>query len=186
MSMLLLRSFPATIPPHRAYVVDELPRFTQSDYDYTGLADLGADICLIEWDIAVAREQLERFMTHAAARPRDVLVAPHRLYHVAHDEPVWAHRVVDADGSERWLRSGELEADYVAFGLIYLPQTLIQAFVSAPAPERGRSPFLPAACGYTDCRFIDQTFSVWHRHALGRRVAVDWTVRPVHLHYTIS
>ena len=176
-----IRSYPVVAPPHRPRVLDELPRFYQMDYDYAALGAYDRDIFLIEWDIACPQDEMDWFVTNALRHPHEVRVAAHRLYHIQSD-PVWAHRVVSAQGQERWAWWQEPVCDYFAFGMIYLPRDLIRQFLAAPAPERGRSPFVPEGNPYEDCRFIDQTFSVWHKHRLGRRVEIDWSVRPVHLH----
>ena len=184
--MRWLRSFPASPPAGRAYVQDDLPRLVNDQYDYSGLGELDDDVLLLEWDIAASREDRERFAQHASDRPGEVLVAPHTLYHVAPGISL-AHRVLIGPnyGDERWITPWDMECDYFAFGMIYLPRDLIRGFLATPAPARGRSPYLPpdeTRYPYTDCRFIDQTFSVWHRHSMARRTRIDWSVFPVHLH----
>jgi hypothetical protein len=183
--MRLIRSFPATIPPGRAYVVDQMERFIMTDYDYSGLGALDDDVLLLEWDMAVSREDLTRFQTTIARYPDEPLVAPYRLYRAQGAvEPVWAHRLIDdTTGEEAWLWDGLPLADYIGFGMVYLPRMLIRAFLAAPAPARGRSPYLPPEAGYSDMRLTDQTFSIWLRHTQGVRTMVDWRVRPVHLHF---
>lgn len=183
--ILWLRSFPARPPLGRAHVQDEMPRHTMADYDYSGLADYGKDICLLEWDMALEPADMPLFEMLARAHPREVLVAPYLLYNQG-DRPVYAHRVIDErrgpdyHARTRWLHGGEIQCDYFGFGLVYLPHALIRAFLDAPAPERGRP---PDALSYSDMRLTDQTFSVWHRHrGPGTRPRVAWEVRPVHLH----
>lgn len=188
--MRWIRSWPRVIPPGRAYVVDDMERLVLDDYDYTPLGQANESVCLLEWDMAISREDRVRFEEHAAENPGSVLVAPYRLYHVA-PEPVWAHRLVDEEGRESWIHGPRQSVpdwqdeacDYFGFGLIYFPAELVRAFLAAPAPERGRSPYLLPQQAYTDSRFHDQTFSIWHRHTLGRTVTVDWSVQPIHLHY---
>lgn len=187
-----VRSYPAgPIPPHRAYVIDELPRLPIADYDYAPLAqlaELGDDVIVIEWDMAVSREDRDRF-TRAAIHAQHEglpLVAPYRLY--APEPAHYAHRRVSADGRERWIRENEPTCDYFGFGLVYLPGQLVRRFAAEPAPARGRSPFLPDGAPYADTRLTDQTFSVWYRwHCADggacRSPRVAWDVRPVHLHY---
>ena len=184
--MRVLRSFPDPVPQGRAYVADGLERLIQTNYDYTplGLACVDDDVVIIEWDMALADRDLRRFLAHASLTPVDVLVAPQWLYHVA-GGPQIGHRVVDGCGVERWVTPHDDWCDLFAFGLIYFPRRLVHAFLAAPAPQRGRSPFLPADIAlypYDDCRFTDQTFSMWHRYTLGRRARIDWSVWPVHLH----
>lgn len=184
--MRTIRSWPLNAPPDRVGVDDDIERLTINDYDYTPLQDIDEDVLLVEWDIQVDPAALAAFAATCAAEPERVRVAPFRLYTVA-PEPVCAHRVVtdDETGAERWLHEGEEYADYFAFGLTYLPRAIVRAFLDAPAPARGRSPFLLPQQGYSDCRFTDQTFSMWHRWHLGAPcvpVPVDWTVRVEHLH----
>lgn len=191
--MRWLRSWPVPELPHRAHVHDELERLYTVDYDYTPLGAWftanpdEAGVCLIEWDMALEPDEYSVFADAAYSEPDRVLVAPHILHHVEPDRPVWAHRVLRVDGSERWLQPAEVYCDYFAFGLIYFPRVVVEAFLAAEAPERGRP--LKAPGGYDDCRFTDQTFSVWHCHRYQskyasdrRRVRVEWRVHPVHLH----
>lgn len=170
--MRIVRSWPATIPPDRPHVVDQLPRLQLADFDYTPLGDIADDVLLLEWDMAVSLGDLERFARRAAETPGRVLVAPYPLYHVG-PYPVQAHRRVTGPGCDdtRWIRVNEPDADLFGLGMAYLPRQLIRAFLADPA-ER------------TDPRFTDHTFSVWHhRYARLGPVTVDWSVRPVHLHY---
>lgn len=180
--MRWLRSYPEPKPEHRTYVEDAFTeRFFNANYDYSGLAEYDDDILLIEWDIAASPEMLEKFGVAARREPDKVLVAPHRLYD-HRPEPVWAHRRIERDGTERWIRENELFCDLFAFGLVYLPQQHIRAFLESPKETRG-TPVGVKPEDYTDYRFIDQTFSMWyHRQGLGP-VHVAWYVRPVHLHF---
>jgi hypothetical protein len=59
------------------------------------------------------------------------------------------------------------------FGLVYLPQALIRAFVDQMAPGS---------------HFGDTEFSKWHmRHVRGEHhnVPIDWDCHAIHLHYTL-
>lgn len=186
--MRWIRSWPTEDLPGRAHVVDDLPRVYTTDYDYTPLGEIDDDVCLIEWDIALAPDMYGLFEelveSHGADKP---LAAAHKLYHVE-PEPVWAHRrIVWIETSvppyrERWIYNLEPFCDYFAFGLVYLPRELIRAFLDSPAPARGAP--LVAPGGYTDSRMTDQTFSMWYRHRYpgGGPVRVEWSVQPVHLH----
>lgn len=150
------------------------------DFDYQGLGELGDDVLLLEWDIAVDRDELAAFEDRCRRHPYRVRVAPYKLYHVP-GEP-WAHRHVDDQGGERWVLEYEETCDYFGFGMIYLPHMLIRRFESSPAPARG----LPIGVElehYADRRFTDQTFSCWHRRQGYDPVRIDWDVRPVHLHW---
>lgn len=112
-------------------------------------------------------------------QPGTIVVAPYLLYE-ARPHPVWAHRLVDGLGRERWIQPRETQADYFSFGMIFLPWTLVQAFLQSPRETRG-TPIGVDPERYEDYRMTDQTFSVWHhRQGLGPAY-VDWGAVPVHL-----
>jgi hypothetical protein len=185
--MRMLRSYPIGYREQfdrkgRMWVEDHATeRFMNNDYDYTRLGDYDDDILLIEWDKAASKEHLDQMAKTAAADPHTIKVAPYLLYE-RRPVPVWAHRRVDEDGTERWINSYELECELFGFGLIYLPRDLIRAFLAAPKETRG-TPIGVEPERYTDYRFIDQTFSMWHYRTFKRSVDVLWAVRPVHLHW---
>jgi hypothetical protein len=163
--MRWVRSWPATIPAGRAHVVDEMPRLVIADYDYRPLASVQDDVCLLEWDVALDPADARRFERTAGQEPDRVLVAPYRL-HLPGEPWAWAHRRVLCDGRHGWVHSGEPTCDYFGFGCIYLPWSLVSRFLR----ERAGEPL------------NDETFSKWHREAIARPVAIDWSIRPVHLH----
>lgn len=177
--MKWIRSFPDPVPPRKSHVIDGMERFYHTDYDYSNLVMYGQDILLIEWDLALGKEGRDQFEFLARQEPEKVLVAPYKLYE-ARDPWCYAHRRVDRLGHERWVHWGERECEYFGFGVIYLPLHLMQAFLSEPKETRG-TPIGVDPDRYTDYRFIDQTFSVWHhRQGLGP-VTIAWDVLPVHL-----
>lgn len=179
--MLFLRSFPLEVPAGRAYVEDGLHRHLMHDYDYSGLAKYDSDLLLIEWDVAASLEMLEAFAVRASLRPNRVLVAPYRLAQPGR-RSVWAHRYYDDfNGAESWITGpADYTCDLFGLGLVYLPRLLVRQFCQAPAPERGR-PVAVLPGHYTDRRFTDQTFSMWHHKTIGR-ASIDWSTVPVHLH----
>ena len=68
--MRLLRSWPAEVPDGRAHVVDGMDRLVIKDFRYDPwLNDVIDSVLLTEWDIAVGRDELLRFMHHAKAFP---------------------------------------------------------------------------------------------------------------------
>jgi hypothetical protein len=163
----LLRSWPAVVPPGRAYVQDTIERLILRDYDYAPLAEVDDDVLLVEWDIAVDGHDLALFAAHARQTADRVLVAPYRLYvttvrSVPLRAPVWCHR--RTDGSH--VDTGEPFCSYFGFGLIYLPRTVVTAF---RAEWSGH--------------FSDGSFGGWHRRRVTDQVPIDWDVRPAHLHY---
>jgi len=174
--MRWLRSWPAVVPAGRAHVDDELPRLVLADYDYTPLGQVDDDVLLLEWDMHLDPQGMTRFAAHAAAEPGRVHVAPYLL--AAHRAtPTWAHRRLAGSPA------GEHECDLFGFGATYLPRHLVERFLAAPAPERGRDPRLPPEAPYHDVRFTDQTFSIWHAFRGGApRPRLWWDVRPDHLH----
>lgn len=183
--MRWLRSYPSfwAVQSTRPciYMDTHAERILIDDYDYTPLGEIDDDILLIEWDIAASKEMLADFQGYAGLQPDLVHVAAHRLYHIA-PNPVWAHRWYDGEtGQEGWVRDSRPFADLFAFGMIYLPKRLIQQFLAAPAPERGRPPHVKAG-SYSDSRFTDQTFSMWHykQHLVAM---LHWDIQPVHLHF---
>ena len=185
--MRWLRSWPANPPAGRAHVVDDMERLVIDNYDYTPLGSIDDDVCLLEWDMALSPGDMQSFALHAIESRNSVQVAPYPLYHVAPFRSmgggVWAHRRVWRH-SETWVETGTPDCDYAAFGCIYLPRDAVRAFLASEAPARGRDPRLPADAEYSDRRFTDQTFSVWHHwHAKRGPIPVHWDVRPVHLHW---
>lgn len=169
--MRLIRSWPATIPEDRSYVVDGIERLVMDGYDYRCLADIDDDIILIEWDIAVGKEELETFIERCKAEPDRVRAAPYRLYIGHNERPIWVHRIRDA-GTHRFATAPEdTHCAMFGFGLTYLPKALIDAFMATLKPKS---------------QFTDSTFSHWHmRHAKVKQVPIDWDIHLTHLHYTI-
>ncbi len=173
--MKLVRSWPAVIPEGRSYVVDDIPRFIMDGFDYRGLADLDDDVVLIEWDIAVGGEQLERFMARAAAEPDRVRVAPYLLYRGKREGqtqiPFYCHRVRE-QGMRTWVKGpDDTYCHMFGFGLIYLPAEIIRQFVAQMNPA---------------AHFGDTEFSRWHmRHAKYRNVPIEWDCHAIHLHYRL-
>lgn len=173
--MKFLRSWPQVVPPHRAHVVDDIPRHVMQDYSYRGLSDYNDDILLIEWDMAVGIEDLTRFRAHIADAPDRVVVAPYKVYESTTRPtplscgPVWVHRkYVGAKESSRFVDEFEPDADLWGLGLTYLPRDIIREFME-----------------YWPGHFSDTSLSGWHFDRYGA-VPIAWDVRPVHLHYTIK
>ncbi|MDG4784348.1 hypothetical protein O7626_00475 [Micromonospora sp. WMMD1102] len=175
--MRLIRSFPTTVPPGRAHVVDGIERLLLERYDYTPLGDIDDDVLLIEWDLAVGQEQLLAFAERAAGQSEDVLVAPYRLYAGNYTsrslrETVWAHR--------RWpdyrhVATGDPVCNIFGFGLTYLPRKLVRGYLDARA----------AASDGNTWGFSDGSFSGWHHRCVKPNVPIAWDVQPVHLNYQL-
>lgn len=125
---------------------------------------------LIEWDMAISREDKEQWEQIVPRYGEDfVQVAPYRLYpkSTGLDEIVWAHRTKLMVPEETWILEGEPFCDSFSFGMVWLPMPLVRAFKPAPS----------------DPRFTDVNFSIWHQQNVLQRVPVHWQVRPTHLHY---
>lgn len=165
--MRWIRTWPERIPPGRSYVVDSLPRVIMAGHDYAPvLAGLDGDTVIVEWDMAVSREDIARFTLFCQAEPGRVHVAPYKLYPVSTNlpGPVWAHR--RAAGGHPWIAEGMPYCDLFGFGLIYLPNAIVRKYLA------------------TDPGMVsDGRFSRWHHAAGLGPVPVHWDVRPVHLHY---
>jgi hypothetical protein len=169
----LIRTWPRTIPTGRTgYVVDNVERLVIHGYDARALADLQADLIVLEWDIAVSKEDLERFAAQARADPGRVLVAPYRLYPEANRglrEAIWAHR---REPGNIPVTPADQICHRFGFGMAYLPRALLEAFTG---DWLARNPY---------GNLTDETFSGWHyRNAADPDVLICWDVRPVHLHY---
>lgn len=177
--MKLIRSWPSTIPEGRGYVVDGIERLVMGGYDYRCLDAIDDDIVLIEWDIAVGGEQLERFMNRAADEPGQVRVAPYLLYPASTraKTPFYVHRWRDA-GRNLYVTGPEYtHCHQFGFGLIYLPREYVAGFMEHLATQQHR-----------EVKFSDTTFSYWHfRNAPrpNRTVPIDWDCHAVHLHYDL-
>lgn len=165
--MRLIRSWPARVPRNRAHVVDNLPKLIMDGWDYAPIVDVNDEgVILLEWDIAIDREGLERFTAAAQADPEHVRVAPFRIYQTtAHSYPIkphWAHR--RADGTR--VEEGEPTCTLFAFGMIYFPPGITRRYLDE----------VPG-------HFSDGSFSGWHHNNVAPEVPIMWDVRPVHLHY---
>lgn len=184
--MKLLRSWPKNPPPGRPHVVDSIPRLEMDNYDYSVLAQLQDDVLLLEWDIAVGKDELVGFARRAAATPNQVLVAPYRHYPEAYGadpssgfpqygfaQSTWVHRYWSGPADPNMFRFVETGAPWCnlwGFGLTYLPQQVITGYLNARQVDWG---------------FDDTSLSEWHFRFVEQRVPIDWDTRPVHLHYAV-
>lgn len=163
MDVVTVRSFPTEpLPPRRAYVQDTLPRvLTPLGLDYgRSLADLDADgVVLLEWDIAVDGYELQAFTKRALRTPDLVSVAPFKIgIEPNRHWAMWNHRFQPVEDGDLWCYA-------FGFGCTYLPMAAIRGFLDARLPG-------------ADGQFTDGNFSRWWN----RGAAIDWSVRPVHLH----
>lgn len=144
-------------------------------YDYRILEHVDDDVLLVEWDVAVDKEQLTAFARRATSTPDRVLVAPYKLYHFSSDrdrpEPVWAHRKYIGSpetGTLVHVTEDDPICHLWGLGLVYLPRWIVVEFLNA-----------------WDGTFSDGAFSGWHYRNIVEDVPIAWDVRPVHLHYQI-
>jgi hypothetical protein len=167
-SLTWYRSWPTEVPEGRAYVVDSMDRLPMSDCNYRTVPlwpDDEPGICLLEWDVALALPERERFAELALTHPDRVLVAPYtKPYHSGPHQQL--HRMVD----QTPIPEGQDFCHYFGFGCVYLPREMVREFeadyLKADRPRR---------------QFSDVTFSLWHLKTYGR-ADVTWDVRPQHLH----
>jgi hypothetical protein len=160
----ILRSFPDGTPPAgRAYVQDDLERFLQPAFDYTGLKRYEDDILLLEWDIAVSTLDLARFAERAKGRDWP-LVAPFLRRDSAH----YMHwRDPGGTRTLRPIRYGEPDCDLFGFGMVYLPARIIRDY---PPGYQGSS------------ILSDGSLPRWLQEQPGAKpVPVDWSIAVVHL-----
>lgn len=191
--MKLIRSWPIHPPKGRARVKDCIERFYQDKFDYRGLADYDDDILLIEWDLAVDRDELEHFIEHALREPKRPLAAPFKLYRNSaygslgnwpSDTPwVWPLLHWRGEGTRpgpnpgdpdipgsytEMAQVGDPTCNGISFGLTYLPRKLLRAHEAA-----------------WDGRVSDTSFSSWHYFNVRPDMRICWHARPAHLHYEL-
>ena len=173
--MRLLRSWPAEVPDDRAHVTDGIERLVIKEYRYDPwLNQILDDVVILEWDIAVGREELHRFITRARAHPDRPCHAPYPLYQTT----VHGHLLPRPLGSARY-DNGQTVDEFDPFchlfslGLTYLPRDAIAGYFEA----MGTHPNL-AAEGFTD-----GAFSGWWWRTTRQETPLFWDIRPVHLHY---
>lgn len=165
--MKLLRSWPARVPDGRNHVVDDIEKLVIDNYAYEKLFNVDDDIVMLEWDIAVDPEDLERFTTAARESPDDVVVAPYRLRRPPPRSTVWVHRF----DTNRHVQEGDPFCHWFGLGLTYLPKRIVSAFHAELEQRKWPE-------GFNDC-----TLSMWHWRVLQKEVPIMWNVRPVHMHY---
>lgn len=174
--MKLLRSWPDNVPDGRNHVVDDAEKLVLSNYDYRPLFDVDDDVLLLEWDIAVHREDVERFAEIANEDPSRIIVAPYRLYETTlNSYPLaktpWCHRT----SGNQHIQTNDPFCHWFGLGMIYLPRAIVLEF---------KEEFDVARWSFEG--FNDNTLSAWHWRAKKTPVPVIWEVRPVHLHYTMA
>ena len=172
--MKIIRSWPADIPVNRNYVVDNLPKFVMGDYSYRALGDLNDDVLLVEWDMAISKEDLDTFVAHVQERPDRVLVAPYRIYQDTSDptvfpDPFWVHRRFVTPDRMRHVVEGDESCHLWGLGVTYIPRFVIRGFLDAWPGH-----------------FNDASLSGWHWRNVEEETRIAWDVRPVHLHYPIE
>jgi hypothetical protein len=177
--MIVVRAWPDAPPPGRPYAVDDWPRVPVDSYDYRGLAatDDGTSpgVISMDWDTAAGIDDLRRFAAHAAETPDEPLTAPVRLYcDGPYDmpEPKWNAKLYNRGFvTLRYVTEADPACHLFGFGLVYLPYSLIGGFMVA---NPGKA-------------MDDTSFSGWYSGGAGspRETRIDWSVRPVHLHYNV-
>jgi len=172
----LLRSWPRRVPEGRAYVADGIERLVIDNCHYGPLAQIADDVLLLEWDVAVGREELETFARRAQRTPGRVLVAPYRIYYWTLSEPVWAHRRWDGTGTgttvpqgAKPVATGDPFCNLFGLGLVYLPRALVAGYF--------RDGFA--------AHFGDVEFSMWHHWRVAEEVPIAWECPAVHLNYDL-
>ena len=167
--MIIVRAWPYNpVAAGRPHVDDGWLKVPVDDYDYRALAETGEDVLTLDWDTAVSREDLLAFAGHAQARPGRILTAPCRLYRRGLPAR-WNVSLYDRARPEGFVTAAEGTelVHATGFGMVYLPRDLLAGYVAA-------NPGRP---------MTDLSFCWWHHHEAEPFLRVDWSVRPVHLHY---
>jgi hypothetical protein len=169
------------------------PYFQDDKWNYWSLFEQAADdIILLEWDIAVSRDDRRRFEMYCHATPDRVHVAPYEHYFVrsVHADHSYLHRFTGAS----FIKEFEPFCFYFGFGMVYIPLAMIKQFMQDSKAKKeittefGKSFRLGDMIkddSRTSVNFVDDCiFSWWHASTYDMRpVTVHWDVRPVHLHY---
>ena len=175
--MRLLRSWPAEVPDGRAHVVDGMERLVIKGFRYDPwLNSILDSVVLIEWDLAVSREGLLRFMHRAKAFPDRPSHAPYLLYQTTRhnhtlNRPVWSARYDNGQVVEEF----DPYCHLFSLGMTYLPRDAIAGYFEAMEHDDHL-----AMEGFTD-----GAFSGWWWRTTGIETPLFWDVRPIHLHYEL-
>jgi hypothetical protein len=170
----LIRSWPSHPPEGRARVDDSIERLFNNNHDYRVLGDVDDDVLLLEWDIAVGRDELVRFAQRAQENPDRVIVAPYPIYRSTLSlrdlgEFVWPMRRYNpGEQGMRHVHQGESHCHLFALGMTYLPAAIVKAFLAD-----------------YDGHFSDGSFSGWHYRNVEREVPIAWDCAAVHLNYAL-
>jgi hypothetical protein len=163
----ILRSFPDDGgPPGRAHVEDDLERYLNRPYDYSGLKAYGDDILLLEWDIAVSRTDLGIFAQRVKGSEWPV-VAPF-LSRAGAKYMHWRAQTTAVEAERyRPIRKGEPDCDLFGFGMVYFPAWVLRDY----PPGWGNSSILS-----------DGSLPRWLQTLpQAKPVPVDWGITVVHL-----
>jgi hypothetical protein len=151
------------------------------NYDYrpllhTAVSTSPGGVISMDWDTAAGIDDLRRFAAHAAERPDEPLTAPVKLYCDGPYDmpgPQWNAKLYHPGFvTLRYVTEDDPACHLFGFGLVYLPYALIAAFAEA----------------WPGKAMDDTSFSGWYSHGLSgtpRETRIDWSVRPVHLHYNV-
>lgn len=164
----------------RPYVVDHLPKIildsrgyqTVSEYNslgvaagtpYAGWPDDPPGFCMLEWDVALDHWSRAAFAAEALVEPREVLVAPYRLYE---NWCMWVgNDGTGPRGDSRPVKVGERTTDSFGVGCIYFPKMVLHEFLDQMGPHG----------------FSDGLFGGWYNGKYGP-ARCTWRVHPQHLH----
>ncbi|MGH7239802.1 MAG: hypothetical protein ACREHG_07005, partial [Candidatus Saccharimonadales bacterium] len=143
--------------------------------------DLNDDVIHLDWDVAVGLNELRTFAKKCIAEPDIVRTAPTMTYpsrywyaegsasHPWKEE--WMARIQMPVGN-RVIQRGEPYANFVGFGLIYLPQWTLKEFTES---LRGSG------------NFRDGNFCEWYyKRTSGQPIPVEWGVNAVHINYSFK
>lgn len=164
----------------RAYVRDRMSRLFVRNFNLaTAVGEYetpwnyweAGSFTVLDWDIVISREDVEKWEDAVKKNPGDVLVAPCKLYPCSTGlaTAVYNCRVFDGKGGAKWINSHDRQryADFVGFGMIYFPEWVLSYYHENEQYKNV---------------LTDASFSDWHQKAMRDPIRVEWSVRPIHLH----
>jgi hypothetical protein len=132
------------------------------DFDYTGLFTTmmmkERDFVLLEWDIAIERNGLDKFLKKIERKREVIHAVPYQV--LSGDQLVW----VPTNEDWSWVNYGVKTSAHFGFGCTYFPLSRIRHWKPNPI----------------DPRLTDTNFSNWHFNHFGP-VQLHWDIKVVHL-----
>jgi hypothetical protein len=182
--MRLVRSWPNRPPDKHPRIYDNCERVYIDTTDYRPLLQLNDNVLHLDWDVAVAQDELRDFARKCQAEPELVRVAPtmsyptrqRRWHRTTTPHHRWMGWTLTDDRKERILcKPGDPFCHVSSFGVIYLPRWSIEAFCEA------------LETGEYGPDFLDFPFCYWHHVATGGRgIPIEWNTNAIHINFSMK